>query len=164
MKMNRQEVELLVSKTLIGEEYDVSHNESVIAKELNKLYPQLSFSYQANSKEQIGYVTYKNHWLIGFSLTKKRGEYRRYLGYVWHIAKVKVFDWFENLEDRFAEIENKIKQDEENKVKEQAIKVENFKKIRALFPNLSWYNFEKMLEGVQSVCYEEIKKEAKPCE
>lgn len=157
--MKRDELIKIVNDTLVGKEYCISNNASDVRKELQKAYPNIPLQSDWISKENIGYVMYKRHYLVGFKVFKKRGEYRRYFGYQWLISKVEVFNWFETIEERIKKIDEEIQVALEKEDKEHNIKVENFKKVRAVFPNLEWWDFQKLLKGVIEVAYDEIEKE-----
>lgn len=158
--MTREEVKKLIEETLLGKNYNLFSNVYDVKWELNKLYPNLELSVDYNARDHIGYVQYKKYSLIGFYLRKKKGDYH-FGCYDWTISKVDLFNWFENLEDRIAEIDKQVVEAENKKQQERQVKVDNFKKVRALFPDLDWLGFEKTLKGIIDVCYDEIKKEGK---
>lgn len=157
--MTREEIIKLVNDTLVGKRYSIIDNASDVREELQKTYPNTCLGIDYTAKENIGYVMYKRHRLIGFKVSKKRGEYRRYFGYEWLVSKVEVFNWFETIEDRMKEIDEAIKAVQKREEQEHNIKVENFKKVRAVFPNLDWWDFKKVLNGISEVSYDEIEKE-----
>lgn len=161
--MNKQELKNLLESALVGTDFDPHANAHEIAKRVKELYPQYAGDIwtSENAKENTCYVTYKRHWLIGWKETKQQGDYRGAGHYHWIIKSITLFDWFEDdLQERFDEIEKSIALCEETKQKVQAERVENFKRIRALFPGLVWWEFSQLLEGVKSIAYEEIKKES----
>ena len=162
--MNKTELKNLLNDTLLGEQYDPSHNACVIARIIREKYPQFAPNIWTdyNAKENTCFIKYRAHRLIGWKMTKTRGEYK--WGYNWTIKSITLFDWFnfnEDLQERFIDINKTIENNEKAKQERANKNVLNFKKIRALFPALSWYEFECVLDGVKSVSYEQIKKEQK---
>ena len=162
--MNKQELENILKNELLGERYDARHNACIIAHIIKEKYPQYAGNIWTDyiARENVCFVLYRAHRLIGWKVQKTKGDYRRFLGYEWIIKNVTLFDWdFNDLQDRFNKIDNDIKTSEQNAQEQERQDIENFKKIRALFPALGWFAFDRMLTGVRKVCYDQIKKEDK---
>lgn len=159
--MNKNELQTLLENELLGGEFDIYKNTSKIMRKIRELFPQFASVIwnDYNAKENTCYVSYRGRWLIGWRETKQRGEYLgSWRGYEWTVKSVSLFDWFINdLQERFNAIDNAIEQSEKAKQEKNLKNIENFKKIRALFPNKTtnnpkpcpvWWGFFFCLLGV----------------
>ena len=161
--MNKKELQDLLNKELLGKDFDPSMNAWHIVKILKEKYPNKASGMFEGYLEREGIccIKYRGHRLIGWKMTKKKSEYTGCLrGCRWIISSVALFDWFnEELGERFNEIETTIKKNEQAQEIEHLKRVENFKKIRALFPNCTCWELRSILEGVKAVAFSEIEKE-----
>lgn len=163
--MTQEQLKNIIESALIGKEYDPDYDAFEIAKIIKELCPQQASQIASYYKTNYCYVTYRGFRFIGWKEHKEKGAYLgHWRGYEWKVKSVEVFNWLEsdNITDyreRFNKIDQTIETSDKIKQEKELEKIENFKKVRALFPNLDYYEFEQVLNGVISVSYEQIAKE-----
>ena len=165
--MTQEQIKTIIEGELLGGKYDPNLNAFKLLKKARELFPQYANDLTSDYDGNCVYVRYRGWGLIGARLRKEKGEYKgHYFGYEWKIKGVEVFDWLTDYKltdylQRFDYINNAIRESEKIKADKEQEKITNFKKIRALFPNLGGWEFKQVLNGVLSVAYDQIEKENK---